>query len=159
MPLQSLTTSGHCDVSAQDIEFYKILTAIVRGLGSKQCFKIKVCDWGLRHSTTLHDSYGTNTLFYDSFVFTVCANSSEMLSHYHTCTPLMSRVLCFPSELETAERRQVLGLLAGDAPVVGLVDRLVVFPGRFVVHGQSLDGLGGERLRWDWDHDIKTGYE
>lgn len=61
----------------------------------------------------------------------------------------MSRMLCFHSELETAERRQVLGLLAGDTPVVGLVDCLVVFPGRLVVHGQSLDGLSGERLPWD----------
>lgn len=49
-------------------------------------------------------------------------------------------------ELETAEGRQVLGLLAGHAPVVGLVDGLVVLPGRLVVDGQPLDGLGGQRL-------------
>lgn len=50
------------------------------------------------------------------------------------------------SQLETAEGRQVLGLLAGHAPVVGLVDGLVVLPGRLVVDGQPLDGLGGQRL-------------
>lgn len=51
----------------------------------------------------------------------------------------------FPG-LEAAEGGQVLGLLAGNTPVVGLVDGLVVLPGRLVVDRQPLHGLGGQRL-------------
>lgn len=50
------------------------------------------------------------------------------------------------SHLEAAERCHVLGLFAGDAPVVGLVERLVVFPDGLVVHREPLDGLCGEGL-------------
>lgn len=83
---------------------------------------------------------------------TVCANDSVMcvfLYHTHARTPrfLSCGVASRPfSQLETAEGRQVLGLLAGHAPVVGLVDGLVVLQGRLVVDGQPLDGLGGQRL-------------
>ena len=49
-------------------------------------------------------------------------------------------------DLEAAKRGHVLGLLAGDAPVVRLLDRLVVFPCRLVVHREPLNGLCGERL-------------
>lgn len=51
------------------------------------------------------------------------------------------------SHLEPPKRRHILGLSARDAPVVGLVYRLVVFPRRLVVHREPLDGLGGQRLR------------
>lgn len=69
-------------------------------------------------------------------------------THARTHAHLVSsRVPSRPfSELETAEGGQVLGLLAGHAPVVGLVDGLVVLPGRLVVDGQPLDGLGGQCL-------------
>lgn len=56
-------------------------------------------------------------------------------------------VTSVPRKLETAEGGQVLGLLAGHAPVVGLVDGLVVLPGRLVVDGQPLHRLGGQCLR------------
>lgn len=49
--------------------------------------------------------------------------------------------------LETAKCGHVFRLLAGDAPVVRLVDRLVMFPCRFVVDGESLDRLCGECLK------------
>lgn len=61
----------------------------------------------------------------------------------HVCSRAPPRPF---SELEAAEGGQVLGLLAGHAPVVGLMDGLVVLPGRLVVDGQPLDGLGGQRL-------------
>lgn len=61
--------------------------------------------------------------------------------------PLARRRLL--SQLEAAESGQVLGLLAGHTPVVGLVDGLVVLPGRLVVDGQPLHGLGGQRLSHD----------
>lgn len=59
--------------------------------------------------------------------------------------------------LEAAKCRHVFGLLAGDAPVVGLVDRLVMFPGRFVVDGESLDRLCGKCLKLDGNKKLKRG--
>lgn len=41
---------------------------------------------------------------------------------------------------------QVQGLLAGHAPVVGLLPQPVVLQGGFVVHRQPLDGVGGKSL-------------
>lgn len=41
---------------------------------------------------------------------------------------------------------QVQGLLAGHAPVVGLLPQLVVLQGSFVVHWQPLDGVCGKSL-------------
>lgn len=52
--------------------------------------------------------------------------------------------------LEAAKCRHVFGLLAGDAPVIGLVYRLVMFPGRFVVDGESLNRLRGKCLENGW---------
>lgn len=54
--------------------------------------------------------------------------------------------ICFLA-LEAPKRGHVLRLFAWDAPVVGLVDGFVVLPGRLVVHGEPLDGLGGQSLR------------
>lgn len=51
--------------------------------------------------------------------------------------------------LETAKCCHVFGLLTGNAPVIGLVDGLVMFPGGFVVDGKSLDRLCGECLKLD----------
>lgn len=45
------------------------------------------------------------------------------------------------------EVAQVQRLLAGDAPVVGLLAHFVVLQSRLVVHGQPLDGVGGQRLQ------------
>lgn len=44
------------------------------------------------------------------------------------------------------EVAQVQGLLAGYAPVVGLLAHFVVLQNRLVVHGQPLDGVCGQRL-------------
>lgn len=49
--------------------------------------------------------------------------------------------------LEAAEGGHVLGLFAGDTPVIGLVDGFIMFPGRFVVNGKPLDGLSGQSLQ------------
>lgn len=51
--------------------------------------------------------------------------------------------------LETAKCGHVFGLLTGNAPVISLVDRLVMFPGGFVVDWKSLDWLGGQCLKLD----------
>lgn len=61
------------------------------------------------------------------------------------------------THLETAKCRHVLWLFAGDTPVVGLVDGLVVFPGRLVVNRKSLDGLCGERLVEEQENKVKAG--
>lgn len=82
-------------------------------------------------------------------------NNNFLPLHTHTHTPIQQPLFHFllPDRsrvhLETAKCGHVLRLFAGDAPVVGLVDRLVVFPGRLVVHGEPLDGLCGESLTED----------
>ena len=70
----------------------------------------------------------------------------EMWTDTHTHTHFHLSCTRHYFDLKAAERRHVLRLLAGDAPVVGLVDRLVVFPYRLVVHGEPLDGFRGKCL-------------
>lgn len=126
-----MTTSGH----------YKILIAWTR---MRTWIFLKL------YVVLLAPTHCSKTLLFP----TVCANYSEMcfffsITRTHARTPrfLSCAAASRPfSLLETAEGRQVLGLLAGHAPVVGLVDGLVVLPGRLVVDGQPLDGLGGQRL-------------
>lgn len=48
------------------------------------------------------------------------------------------------------EVAQVQGLLAGYAPVVGLLAHFVVLQNRLVVHGQPLDRVCGQRLEAHW---------
>lgn len=60
------------------------------------------------------------------------------------------------SGLEAAERCHILGLFAGNAPVVGLVERLVVFPDGLVVHGEPLDWLCGEGLIEGGEGNVNT---
>lgn len=49
--------------------------------------------------------------------------------------------------LETAKCCHVFGLLAGNAPVISLMDSLVMFPGGFVVDWKSLDWFSGQCLK------------
>lgn len=116
---------------------------------------------GLHLSTICMKYMGSKhcSVIFCLFVFTVMYKQiRNVYPVWHTPFYLLHTLLqdrCHWA-LETAKCCHVLGLFAWDTPVVGLMDRLVVFPGWFVVHREPLNGLSGECLTRDWENTVKN---